>query len=236
MLRLVYSNRTEELLDELASRVRAQQAAQGPLVPVRLVVPNASVEGYVRLGVAKAQGIAANLEASLLTRFAGELLSTPDARVADGDALEAMALALLLDGALLEEPDLAPVRAYLHAAGDEPDTLDLRRVQLAGRVARVFEEYTYARAEMLAGWRRGLVLGPEHAETERWQRRLWRGMFGEKGLARGGNAPSARAPSQAAADAAAAPGISPRLVPLHEAVAARDGAPLELPSAVHVFG
>ncbi|HEY1696385.1 MAG TPA: exodeoxyribonuclease V subunit gamma [Polyangiaceae bacterium] len=215
MLRLVYSNRTEELLDELASRVRAQQAAEGPLVPVRLVVPNASVEGYVRLGVAKAQGIAANLETSLLTRFAAELLSTPDARVADGDALEAMALALLLDDALVGEADLAPVRAYLHAAGGEPDTLDLRRVQLAGRVARVFEEYTYARAEMLAGWRRGLVLGPEHAETERWQRRLWQGMFGEGGLAR-----------QA----------SPCVVPLHEAVAALDGAPRELPSAVHVFG
>ena len=52
-LRLVYSNRTEELLTELAARVRAQQAREGPLVPVRLVVPNGSVEGYVRLGIAR---------------------------------------------------------------------------------------------------------------------------------------------------------------------------------------
>ena len=66
-----------------------------------------------------------------------------------------MALALLLDDALLADPDLAPVRAYLHAAGDKAETVDVRRVQLAARVGRLFEEYTYSRAEMLAGWRRG---------------------------------------------------------------------------------
>ena len=45
-----------------------------------------------------------------------------------------MALALLLDDALLTEPDLAPVRAYLHAAGDKAD--DRRRAARAARRAR----------------------------------------------------------------------------------------------------
>jgi exonuclease V gamma subunit len=85
---------------------------------VRLVVPNGSVEGYVRLGIAREQGIAANLDASLLTRFAGEATALLErgARVADAEALEAMALALLLDDALVAEPELAPVRAYLRRA------------------------------------------------------------------------------------------------------------------------
>ncbi|HEY5240424.1 MAG TPA: exodeoxyribonuclease V subunit gamma, partial [Polyangiaceae bacterium] len=121
MVRLVYSNRTEELLAELAARVRAQQARDGALVPVRLVVPNGSVEGYVRLGIAREQGIAANLDASLLTRFAGEMAAlvghdAHGAHVAEAEALEAMALALLLDDALVAEPELAPVWAYLRAA------------------------------------------------------------------------------------------------------------------------
>jgi exodeoxyribonuclease V gamma subunit len=217
LVRLVYSNRTEELLAELAARVRAQQAREGPLVPVRLVVPNGSVEGYVRLGIAREQGIAANLDASLLTRFAGETTALLDrgARVADAEALEAMALALLLDDALVAEPDLASVRAYLRAAGDRPEAVDVRRVQLAARVGRLFEEYTYSRTELLAGWNDGLALDAAHAETERWQRRLWRAMFGEGGLAR------TRAP---------------RTVPLHEAVAALEPRAELLPRAVHVFG
>src|SRR5580692_1850735 len=121
MVRLVYSNRTEELLAELAVRVRAQQARDGALVPVRVVVPNANVEAAVRQGVALEAGIAANLDAPLLTRFVGEAACPPGARVADAESLESMSLALLLDEALLAEPELAPVRAYLRAAGDAPD-------------------------------------------------------------------------------------------------------------------
>ena len=217
MVRLVYSNRTEELLAELAARVRAQQARDGALVPVRLVVPNGSVEGYVRLGIAREQGIAANLDASLLTRFAGEMTALLDrgARVADAEALEGMALALLLDDALVAGPDLAPVRAYLHAAGDRPEAVDVRRVQLAARVGRLFEEYTYSRGELLVAWNEGIALDAAHAETERWQRRLWLAIFGEAGLARS---------------------RTPRIVPLHEAVAALEPRAELLPRAVHVFG
>src|ERR1700691_2859813 len=155
MVRLVYSNRTEELLAELAARVRTQQARDGALVLVQVVVPNTSVEAYVRQGVAREAGIAANLDTSLLTRFVGDVASPPDARVADAETLESMELALLLDEALLDEPGLAPVRAYLHAAAEAPDAVDVRRVQLAVRLGRIFEECTYSRAEMLASWRRG---------------------------------------------------------------------------------
>jgi exodeoxyribonuclease V gamma subunit len=215
MVRLVYSNRTEELLAELAARVRAQQARDGALVPVRVVVPNASVEAFVHLGVAREQGIAANLDASLLTRFAGEMAAPPGARVADAEALESMLLASLLDEGLVAERELAPVRAWLAAGGDErADAADVRRVQLASRMGRVFEEYTYSRGDMLAAWGRGAT-GEAHAETELWQRRLWLAMFGERGLA------ATR---------------TPRVVPLHEAVSALAPRAESVPRAVHVFG
>ena len=73
--------------------------------------------------------------------------------------------------------------------------MDVRRVQLAARIGRLFEEYTYSRGDMLAAWR-GEDVAPwrpsgvarasarAHAETEAWQRRLWLAMFGEGGLAR----------------------------------------------------
>jgi len=225
MIRLVYSNRTEELAAELAGRVRAQQAGGDALTPVRVVVPNGAVEGWLRLAVARERGIAANLETTQLTRFAAEVAAPPQTRVADAEAIEAMALALLLDDALLAAPQLAPVRAYVGGAEangaeaprrrEERDAADVRRVQLAARIGRLFEEYTFSRGEMLSGWAKGAALDASRAETERWQRALWLAMFGEGGLAR------AR---------------SPRLVPLHEAVAALAPRAGELPRVVHVFG
>ncbi len=220
MVRLVYSNRTEELLAELAARLRAQQNRDGALVPVRVVVPSASVEAYLRLGIARERGIAANLEFARLTAFAADVVgAVSGVRLADAAALEAMALSLLLDDEALAHPELGPVRAYLRGGGDARDPMDMRRVQLASRVGRLFEEYTYSRGDMLAAWRRGTTLGDGHAETEAWQRRLWLMMFGEGGLAELRARPA-----------------SPRRVPLHEAVAALAPKEGTLPAAVHVFG
>jgi exodeoxyribonuclease V gamma subunit len=219
MLRLVYSNRTEELLAELASRVRAQQQG-APLVPVPIVVSSASVERAVRLGLARASGIAANLEVSLLTRFAAGLVEAASgARVADASVFEALSLGLLLDDAFLAEPDAAPLLRYLSSAGDNPDALDARRVQLSARAGRIFEEYTYSRGEMLVAWARGdrHEAQPDE-ETERWQRRLYRSMLGEGGVA------EARAGRGAA-----------RVVALHDAVAALDLRSARLPGGIHVF-
>jgi exodeoxyribonuclease V gamma subunit len=215
MVRLVYSNRTEELLSELGARVRGQQTTHGPLVPVRIVVPSRSLETHVRLGIARDQGIAANLDVELLTRFAAVVAAPAGARVADAIAIEAMALQLLLDDAALGHPDLAAVVGYLRAAGDSADAMDLRRVQLAARVGRLFEEYTYSRGELLVEWERGAGPTGARGEVEVWQRRLWLAMFGPEGLGRG---------------------ATPRKVPLHEAVAALAPGAATWPAAVHVFG
>jgi exodeoxyribonuclease V gamma subunit len=236
MLRLVYSNRTEELLAALAERVRAQQASEGALVPVRIVVPSITLEQYLRLGVARACGIAANLETVLLTRFAAETVAESSSSrvcVVSADSLEAMALALLLDEAFVEDPDLGPVRGYLRAV-EGRDAAEMRRVQLAARIGRLFEEYTYSRGEMLAEWSQGRIDSPtdseggsagvlparrpttldvRHRETERWQRRFWLAMFGDGGIAR------ARS-----------------LIPLHEAVSRLAAADAGARRTVHVFG
>jgi exodeoxyribonuclease V gamma subunit len=212
MVRLFYSNRTAELLVELASRVRAQQLHDGPLTPVSIVVPSVGVDSYVRMGIARECGVAANLNVALLTRFASELVrTTSGARLADASSLEGLALRLFLDEAILAQPDLASVNAYVRAGGDRGDAADVRRVQLASRVGRIFEEYTYSRAEMLAAWQTKTTLGAQDADTERWQRRLWLAMFGPDGIARA---------------------TRPPIVPLHEAVVALEAPPV---STFHVF-
>jgi exodeoxyribonuclease V gamma subunit len=249
MVRLVYSNRTEELLAELAVRVRAQQGRDGALAPVRVVVPSASVEGYLRLGIARHEGVAANLEFSRLTGFAAETIrAASGVQLADASAIEAMALRLLLDDGSLAHDDLAPVRAYLRGGGDAPEPMDVRRVQLATRIGRLFEEYTYSRGEMLAAWRQGPTLqerrskrreksgeaGERHAETERWQRRLWLAMFGAEPPGSTAAPSSSGAPSPGSSGGPAP--RAARVVPLHEAVAALDPKAAGLPRAVHIFG
>src|SRR5580704_3743238 len=102
MVRLVYSNDTGELLAELAQRVRAQQLRDGPLTPIRIVVPTLSVDAYVRFGIARACGVAANLDVTPLTSFASNLLADASGvHVADAAAFEAMALETFFDEAAL---------------------------------------------------------------------------------------------------------------------------------------
>ncbi len=214
MIHLVYSNRTEELVAELAARVRRQQLASGALAAVSVVVPNATVDAYLRLGVARECGIAANLRTMLMTRFAAAEAG-PGATVATAVAFEAMALALLLDEGFVAERELEPVRAYVGAV-ESREAADVRRVQLASRVGRLFEQYTFSRPDLLTAWGagRGALDDGPHAEAERWQRRLWVAMFGEGGLGR-----------------------KRGLAPLHEAVAALPGAaPPEAQGTLHVFG
>ena len=191
MLRLVYSSRTEELLAALAETLQAERAAGAhPLEPVELLVPNRNMERYVRLGLAETLGVAANLRFRRLERFTAELVAgaapardgEPAARLVDADALAGALLALFHDADALAAPELGPVRGYL-AAPDREGT-DLRRVQLAVRLARLFEEYAYSRPEMVAAWGRDGGAPPtgEGGGLAGWQAALWRRVAGEGGV------------------------------------------------------
>jgi len=207
VIRLVYSNATEELLAALADAIAEERRTSGPLEPVRVVVPNANIETYLKLGLAERAGIAANLEITFLRRFLARVAerALPPARAVDADHIEGCLLAIFHDSARLDDPELGPVKAYLHAAGDAPDAVDRRRCQLAAALARLFDEYASSRARMLSEWRvyetaraRGaagdrdlredeggraaLDERARFAATERWQRALWLGIFGTHGL------------------------------------------------------
>lgn len=202
MIRLTYSNRPESLLDALAEAL----SGRDPFVTAELVVPNRNTEAWLRLGLARSTGIAANLRARFLRRFATEVAeaSRPGLRIVDAAALEALLIDRLHDEVLLADEALAAVRGYLAAGGSGRDALDRRRFQLAHELARLYDEYGLSRPELLEAWRAGrTLLG---SEVEAWQRRLWRAIDdGER-------------------------------EPLVLAWRALKPAELALPKAVHVFG
>lgn len=188
MIELVYSNRTERLLEVLAGDLRERHlAGVHPLEPVELVTPNRNMEAWVRLNLSQVNGIAANLRFRRLERFIGEIFAeacTGEIKLVDLDTVEAAVLAVLLDDNLLAEPALLPVRRYLESTttvpvnpttGSDteqaaslskrlvPDGADLRRVQLASRTAYLFQEYSFSRPEMIASWRYGGQTRPLNA-------------------------------------------------------------------------
>ena len=165
--------------------MQQERQSEGPFAPVRVVVPNRNVETYLRQGVARACGIAANLQVTflrrLLARVAEQAIS--NGRVVDAQQIEGHLLALFHDDGFLRRPEMAPVRDYLLAGGDTRDAVDRRRCQLAFRLGPLFEEYAASRAAMVKAWETGTSLGDDHlfAVTETWQRALWLAIFGPAG-------------------------------------------------------
>jgi exodeoxyribonuclease V gamma subunit len=187
-----YSNRTEDLLSALVRNLRRESVASAKpfgaaFDPVHLVVPNRNVETYVKLGLAQALGIAANLEVSFLRALLARVAeaAVPGSRVVDLLQVEGHLLTLLHDEGFLKGPLLNPVQEYLLAAGPAPAAVDRRRCQLAAEVAKLFDEYTGSRPELLASWTAGRSVyaeAPVARDIETWQAELWRGVFGEGGL------------------------------------------------------
>ena len=213
MIDLSYSNRTEPLLDALAENVAATQRSL--YEPAFLLVPSAFVESYVKQGLARRRGIAANVQARFLKGFLREVAeaSDPEPRIVDRDAIEGQLLALFHDGGRLASDELAAVRGYLDPADADRDALDRRRAQLAAQVAELFDEYAYSRPEMLAAWKKGGLITGWDEPTQRWQRELWAAVFGQTG------------------------GLSSRrAVTLPDFFARTPPEKLRLPGAVHVFG
>jgi exodeoxyribonuclease V gamma subunit len=187
MIHLRYSNHTEELLRALAADLAQRQGGLFEAVP--LIVPNPQIETYVKLGVARENGIAANLETRYLRDHLASIVkaSAPDVVLVDGALLEGELLALFHDEPRLAPADLAPARTWLEAGGAAPDALDLRRSQLAAKLAALFDEYAFARPELLRAWREGRTLAgagapdDEKRGAEAWQRAAWLALFGRGG-------------------------------------------------------
>ncbi|MDP2877198.1 MAG: exodeoxyribonuclease V subunit gamma, partial [Holophaga sp.] len=213
MLELTYSNRTEALLDRLAERLQAERAGEnGPWEPIHIVVPNPYLKEYLRLGLARRLGIAANLHFSYLAGLWKELLVDGSCGILDADLLRVGLLRVLGDRDLLAQKDLKPVRDYLGPKG-----MGLKRIQLATELAKVFEEYQLSRPDWIEAWRVGKRgKGPDQVQ-ELWQARLWREVV-------------------QALDAALPEGSPGRHFSLLELIRKSHFEGMRMPRAIHAFG
>ena len=163
MFRLHTSNDAAKLADALGERLCA--ARGNPLVPTRVLVPQAGSKRWLQGYLAERLGVIANVEFTPPAQFAWELLRAarpelPERSPFDVEVLRWHLYALL--GRALDGTALAPLREYLSPVGDP-----LRRFALSLELARAYERMQGYRREKLLAWERG-------ADTDHWQAALWR--------------------------------------------------------------
>ncbi len=162
-------------LAELLAALLQRHRPPSPLVADQIIVPNRGVERWLQGQLAENDGIAANIAFPLPATFIwSDLLELlrPQAETR-GYFRERMVWHLyrLLPEVAAEEPAVA---RYLAA---EPS--DIQRLQLAERLADVFDQYQVFRGDMLMTWSTGRTVGDGY--TERWQSRVWRALERELG-------------------------------------------------------
>ena len=183
MLYLCYANQMEALIEPLLVHIEACQK-KDPLTPVDIIVPNSSVAHFVRFQVAQRHGVSANLSFHYLQRYLRSAIKevNPNIEILQGESLQMLIFKHLNLPEVLQHLSLEPVRTYLDVS-QSAEEREGRCIQLAGQLARLFEEYSYSRQELLAEWVKGSGTLKESAwaRAEDWQRVIWRGLFDEDG-------------------------------------------------------
>ncbi|QSX35321.1 exodeoxyribonuclease V subunit gamma [Shewanella avicenniae] len=173
MFKLIQSNKMELLSATLADQIRTPLAGQSPLSSEHILVQSPGMSTWLRLEIAKHNGIAAGLEFPLPSSFIWQLCHTLLLDVPQENAFtkEAMTWKLLsLLPTLIEQPIYAPLARYLHQASSQPE---LKRYQLAARIADIFDQYLVYRPDWIADWeaeQQPINLSDDQA----WQPQLWR--------------------------------------------------------------
>ena len=166
MLKIYHSNHLDVLKDLLVELLR-RNPPTNPLADEQILVQSPGMAQWLRLELAKGLGIAAGINFPLPASFLWQLYTRVLADVPQRSAFnkESMTWKLmdLLD-TVNDDPDFASLTSYL--ASDEDD---IRKFQLAGKIADIFDQYLVYRPDWILEWERGQKTTAEQP----WQPKLW---------------------------------------------------------------
>jgi exodeoxyribonuclease V gamma subunit len=176
MLHVWTTHRRDQLAARLATSLRAQRADRPPDLFERpcIVVPGPHVASYLKFAIARSTGIVAHLDCPSLDEFLASLVpaNRPELR-----PLSRAALIHVLAAVLADDAELPPiVRWYLEIV-PAGDARELRRFQLANRLAELFTGYALWKPDLLSSWRAGV----SNEDPAAWQADIWRCVFGGDG-------------------------------------------------------
>jgi exodeoxyribonuclease V gamma subunit len=161
---------TSNQLDFLARQLSEVASAplDSPFTPEIVVVQSLASRRWLSFQIASRQGICANYEFPFLGDFVTRLVQQASPADAPTDKMSPDVLTWKIDSLLpqcLGRKEFIPVAKYL-SDGDS-----LKRFQLAGRLANLFDQYRVYRPEMVSDW---TASRKTRKEDEAWQAELWR--------------------------------------------------------------
>lgn len=177
----LHSNRSEDLAQAVISWIRRQPL--NPLEEEVVLVQSNGMAEWFKMEMAAMGGVCAATRVELPGRFLWRTYrqvlgrdAVPSESPLDKVPMVWRLMQLLPQ--LIKEPDFAPVAGFLKA--NEPD----RTLQLASKLADLFDQYQNYRADWLEAW----ALGHDHitlangvvselAQDQRWQPQLWRAVL-----------------------------------------------------------
>ena len=165
---LFSSNRLERLALKLAMRIG--QRPDDPFIPETIVVQSRGMERWLALEIANLSGVAANLQFPFPETLIRTILKAVLPGMSDASAFrrDAMLFGIFesLPSCMDTDPAFEPLKSYLRK-----DDSGVKRLQLAQRIAYLYDQYQVFRPEMVLAWDEGSGTGDGH---HRWQAALWR--------------------------------------------------------------
>lgn len=160
------SNKTENLVEHLAA-VLTHAPLSSPFGQELFLIQSQGMERWLSQQLASRFQVWANFRFLFPSKFFSYIVQHIDSRINDS-AFDRELLLWRLESMLRRSDDeaLQPLQYYLDGANPE-----LKRYQLAHRLAQLFDQYQIMRPDLLAAWRDNRLLYAD--EAERWQRTLW---------------------------------------------------------------
>ena len=176
MLTIYHSNQLD-LLKSMLVKLQQVQPLADPFACEQILVQSPGMAQWLKLELAQAFGIVANVQFPLPASFIWEMFTRvlPDMPSVSPFNKGAMSwqLMVLLPG-LLSRPAFAPLASYLSPNGEAPE--QVRLWQLCEQIADLFDQYLVYRPDWIASWEAGGGLAAEldGVEGQAWQPELWR--------------------------------------------------------------
>ena len=172
MLTIYHSNHLDVLKDLLIELFR-QHPPANPLKDEQILVQSPGMAQWLRLELAKGLGIAAGIHFPLPASFLWQMYTRilPDVPPRSAFNKESMTWKLmnLLD-ALKHDPDFFSLTQYLAS-----DVDDIRKFQLSGKIADIFDQYLVYRPDWILDWEQGNDTALITSDQP-WQPKLWRAL------------------------------------------------------------
>ncbi len=173
MFKLYHSNQLDVLKSVLVHEM-TRDPLDNPFDAEHILVQSPGMSQWLKMALAQEIGIAANLAFPLPATFIWRMFTqvldnVPDRSEFNKDAMTWRLWQLLPD--VLDDADFLPLKSYL-----SDDDQDVKRYQLAEKIADLFDQYLVYRPDWIEQWEKNEPV-IELKDDDLWQRRLWKLLY-----------------------------------------------------------